>query len=428
VDSHDALVGTLRGAVILLSRIQLMRALIVGAGIAGLSSAYWLRRAGIEVVVIERSPGPRESGFLIDLFGPGYTVAEEMRVMGSLKSLQRRIQRCAFMDPCGTTLFSQSPDLTRRRLFADRHVVATRGDLERLLLDRVRANSEIRFARSLLALRDEGPRVGALTDDRRMEYFDLVIGAGGLHSPTRRLALAQTDACERYLGYDVAAFTLQSPRLCEMVGAESQSMTALGRQLTISPLGDGRLSAVFVYAREETLRDRRTKAVRSALRAAFAKFEWIVPALIDRITEATDLHYDAVAQIALREWSVGRIVLVGDACHGVSPMGLPGASLAMTGARILASQLANAGNDVVRGLRAYEHRMRPVVRRAQVAGQRMARWVAPGTKMELAARDFAIRAAGWPIGAAVMRRALGVENARGGANSGDHTQDRGTGA
>ncbi|HEV8410412.1 MAG TPA: FAD-dependent oxidoreductase [Gemmatimonadaceae bacterium] len=388
-----------------------MRALVVGAGIAGLCTAYWLKRIGIDVVVIERSPRPRDAGFLIDLYGSGYEVARQMQMATSLQALRRTIPRCAFKNPKGSMLFEQSPETLKRRLFTTQRVTVTRGDLEQQLLGRVFGDCDVRFARSLLSLRDDGRHVGALTDEGRLEYFDLVVGAGGLHSTTRRLTPALSGETERYLGFDAAAFTMTSPHICTLIGAESQIMTALGRQLTISPLGGGRLSAVFVHEREHTLLNRTPAVVQRVLRKAFAGFTWLAPAIIDQIGEATDLHYDAVAQIALPKWSVGRIVLVGDASHCVSPLGLQGASLAMLGARTLSQELANAGRDVVRGLHAYEKRMRPAVERAQVVGQRMANWVAPHTKIKLAARDFGIRAANSPLGAAVVRRMLGVGRA-----------------
>jgi 2-polyprenyl-6-methoxyphenol hydroxylase-like FAD-dependent oxidoreductase len=316
------------------------------------------------------------------------------------------------MDPAGSTLFEQSPERLKRRLFTSRRVTVTRGDLEQQLLGRVFGDCDVRFAHSLLSLRDEGRQVSALTDEGHLEYFDLVVGAGGLHSTTRRLIPGLRGESERYLGFDAAALTLTSPHLCELIGAESQIMTALGRQLTISPLGGGRLSAVFVYAREHTLLDRSPEVVQRILRKAFADFTWLAPAIIDHIDGATDLHYDAVAQVALPKWSVGRVVLVGDAGHCVSPLGLQGASLAMLGARTLSQELANTGNDVVRGLHAYENRMRPAVQRAQVVGQRLASWVAPRTKIKLAARDFGIRTAASPLGTAVVRRMLGVGRPR----------------
>ncbi|WP_155053635.1 FAD-dependent oxidoreductase, partial [Streptomyces blattellae] len=50
--------------------------LVVGAGFAGLSAAYWLGRHGHEVVVIERSPTLRASGAQIDLRAQGVDVVK----------------------------------------------------------------------------------------------------------------------------------------------------------------------------------------------------------------------------------------------------------------------------------------------------------------------------------------------------------------
>ncbi len=147
-----------------------MRALIVGAGIAGLSTAYWLKRIGVDVVIMEQSPGPRDAGFLIDLYGPGYEVAQQMRVATSLQALRRTIPQCAFMDPAGLTLFEQSPEKLKHRLFTARRVTVTRGDLEQQLLSRVFGDCDVRFARALLSLRDDGRHVRTLTEDGRLEY------------------------------------------------------------------------------------------------------------------------------------------------------------------------------------------------------------------------------------------------------------------
>ena len=56
------------------------RAIIVGAGIAGLALAHRLDRHGWRVVVLERAAGPRPQGYMIDFFGPGYDAAEAMGV------------------------------------------------------------------------------------------------------------------------------------------------------------------------------------------------------------------------------------------------------------------------------------------------------------------------------------------------------------
>ncbi|MEJ1087170.1 FAD-dependent oxidoreductase [Microbacterium sp. Mu-80] len=54
-----------------------MRTLIVGAGIAGPALAHWLRRAGHEVTLVEKSPELRTGGYLIDFWGAGFDIAKQ---------------------------------------------------------------------------------------------------------------------------------------------------------------------------------------------------------------------------------------------------------------------------------------------------------------------------------------------------------------
>lgn len=72
-------------------RSKRLNVLIVGAGIAGLTTAYWLRRAGHNVRVIDRAARRRREGFMIDFYGPGYTVAEEMGILPDLEHIHREI-------------------------------------------------------------------------------------------------------------------------------------------------------------------------------------------------------------------------------------------------------------------------------------------------------------------------------------------------
>lgn len=55
-----------------------MKAVVCGAGITGLAMAGKLAQDGVEVVVLERAPAPREQGYMIDFFGAGFDAAEEL--------------------------------------------------------------------------------------------------------------------------------------------------------------------------------------------------------------------------------------------------------------------------------------------------------------------------------------------------------------
>lgn len=78
-----------------------MRAVICGAGIAGLALAQRLDAIGWEVVVLERSRGPRTQGYLIGFFGPGYDAAEGMGVLPRLEELGYHVDVAQFVDEAG---------------------------------------------------------------------------------------------------------------------------------------------------------------------------------------------------------------------------------------------------------------------------------------------------------------------------------------
>jgi len=61
-----------------------MRIIINGAGIAGPTLAFWLRKAGHEVLLVEAAPQLRSGGYVIDFWGGGYDVAEKMGLLPRL--------------------------------------------------------------------------------------------------------------------------------------------------------------------------------------------------------------------------------------------------------------------------------------------------------------------------------------------------------
>ena len=75
-----------------------MRAIVSGAGIAGLASALALLRQGWEVLVVERAPGLRAGGYMIDFFGPGYDAAERLGVLDALKVAASDVAEVDFVD------------------------------------------------------------------------------------------------------------------------------------------------------------------------------------------------------------------------------------------------------------------------------------------------------------------------------------------
>src|SRR5262249_39894572 len=91
-----------------------MRIIINGAGIAGPTLAYWLRKAGHEVVLVEAAPQLRTGGYVIDFGLVGYDIAEKMGLIPRLRELGYQVRELCFVDREGRTSASMSVDVLAR--------------------------------------------------------------------------------------------------------------------------------------------------------------------------------------------------------------------------------------------------------------------------------------------------------------------------
>jgi 2-polyprenyl-6-methoxyphenol hydroxylase-like FAD-dependent oxidoreductase len=364
-----------------------MRVLVAGAGIAGLSFAWWLRRSGHDAVVAERAPSLRDAGYMIDFFGPGWDVAERMGILPRLAEVHDPIPYLRFVDRAGREKFSLRYDVIRRRLFAGRHFNFMRGDLERVLYERVASDVEIRFGTAAESVQEE---------------FDLLVGADGVHSAARRLVCG--DIPLRFLGYRAAAFIVPSSVLPPERRDAFYTITVPGRQVSIYPIRGGRTATLFLREAGERLTDRCPDALHRELLTHYGDLPWLVPELIAAAPQDPEPYFDGVEQVELPRWSHGRVVLLGDAAWCVSLLAGQGASLAMAGAAALASALPSSVRDLDPALYRYETSLRPEIVHRQAVGRKTARWFVPPTPFHLLLRDLGLRASVLPGIAGIFRR------------------------
>lgn len=158
--------------------------LISGASIAGPTLAYWLDRYGFDVPVVERASAVRSGGYPIDIRGTALDVVERMGLLPQVRAAHIESRAVTFVNADGGTLGVAIYDLTGNEA-AD--VELPRGTLITLLYG-LASDSAVRyrFGDTIEAPNDDGSGVAVRFASGAEARYDLVIGADGLHSSTRR--------------------------------------------------------------------------------------------------------------------------------------------------------------------------------------------------------------------------------------------------
>ena len=135
-----------------------MKVLIVGAGIAGPTLAYWLLRSGHEATLVERAPELRRGGYLVDFWGAGFDVAERMGIVPELRRRGYVFTEARAVDRDGRRMASVKPSAIMGR--TQRYVSIARSDLAAVIYEALGGRAELILDDTVDALvDDDGERV-----------------------------------------------------------------------------------------------------------------------------------------------------------------------------------------------------------------------------------------------------------------------------
>ncbi len=366
-----------------------MKVVICGAGMSGLALANRVAAHGGEVVLLERAPGPRTHGYMIDFFGPGYDAVEAMGLLPAVEKVAYHVDEAVFVDEHGRRRAGLRPEQ-----FADGPLLdVMRPDLEHVLRESLPPEVDLRFGTGPAAVADHGDGVVVTLEDGTELAADLLVGADGIHSTVRRLVFGDEARFLRYLGFHTAAFAFHAPDIRAAIAGRACLTDTVDSQMGFYALRDGRVATFAVHRTPDPALP---ADVRAAVREAYRGLGWVVPEALDRCPPAAEIYYDQVAQIEMPAWSAGRVVLVGDACYAVSLLAGQGASLGIAGAYLLADRLAAAGS-VGEALADYERLWRPVAEEKQRTGRAGARWFLPESAAQLRVRRMMLRMTRLPV-------------------------------
>ncbi|MGW4246611.1 FAD-dependent monooxygenase [Nocardia sp. NPDC004722] len=361
--------------------------LISGAGIAGLALAFWLRRYGFRVTVVEQSSGPRGGGYKVEIRGAAMDVVERMGLGADVRRLSTAPRGGEWVDRTGKRLASLPPDLLGLRTAADEEVL--RGDLARTLFEAT-PDVEYVFGDAIARLDQDATGVRVEFDNADPRVFDLVIGADGRHSATRRTVFGPEPRLTSPTGPAVCVFSVPND-----LGLDHWELVhpTPGRLVRLYGTGHAAAKAQFVFPAPEVAPDRNDLASqRRAVREAFLDAGWEVPRLLDAMAEAPDFYFDVANRIPGDRWSSGRVALIGDAAWSPPPISGQGTGIALVGAYVLAGELAVAGNDHLLAYARYDSKLRDYITGNLELGWKNAHDMAAATPAALRLRVEAIRA------------------------------------
>ncbi|MDX3524288.1 FAD-dependent monooxygenase [Streptomyces scabiei] len=383
--------------------------LICGAGIAGPALAYWLRRAGSRVTIVERAPELRPGGQTVDLRGAGRTVIERMGLMDRARAQSVDQRGLALVDASGRTTARMPADS-----FGGEGIVSEieilRGDLARLLYEATLPDTEYLFDDTVTGIDQDTDAVTVTFENAAPRRFGLVIGADGPHSVVRALAFGPERDFAHPLGLYTAWFTATDD--LELDGWYMMHNAPGGLVASARPGRlPGEIKAGLSFRSAPIAYDRRDIAAQQELVARhFAGVGWETPRLLRAMRTAPDFFFDFVGQIRLDRWSRGRVVLLGDAGYCATPLTGLGTSLALVGAYVLAGELAAAEHDHRIAFPRYDEVMRPYVSQAQQLPPGGASGFAPSGRLGIRLRALSMRQmTRWP-----MRNLLAAQFAKAG--------------
>jgi 6-hydroxynicotinate 3-monooxygenase len=315
------------------------RIAILGAGLAGLTIAGLLQRVGFAVTVYEQTPNFSRIGAGIIL---GANVAKVLRRLDLEQAFAKTgIRPDAFISRDwhgGDTLYKLVFDEACEALFDGPFVNIHRADLHRLLQQPLRPGT-IRFGHKLVGINEGTDNVTLSFENGVTLETDIAIGADGINSKTREIMLGAEEP--RFIGRIAPRAVFPADRIAGGPIRDCTKWWAADRH-ALAYYVTARRDEVYVMAALPAERwDGDGSAVPGRLDEFIAAFDGAHPDLRRAAAAATDVTVLPICDRPRNDcWSMGRVVLTGDACHAVRPFMAAGGSMAIEDAAILCRCIA----------------------------------------------------------------------------------------
>jgi len=312
--------------------------IILGGGIAGLTTAIALQRKNIDFTVYEAVPEIKAIGSGISLAGNAMKVLEQLQVAEQVKARGHQITSMIIQDEKGNYISALD---TRKftQEYGMYNVAIHRGALHEVLLEEI-PPARIQTGKKAICFYEKENSVVLKFDDGTEVEGMAVIVADGIHSAIRKQLLP--DSTPRYAGYTCWRGIVENTW-----GIEDQAVEAWGPTGRIGyvPIGDNK---VYWFAcKNAPYQDEHMKQLsREALKKNFESFAYPVPQIIEQTPAENIIWSDIVDLKPIPRFAFNRILLIGDAAHATTPNLGQGACLGIEDALAVAEVLERHDNPV----------------------------------------------------------------------------------
>jgi 2-polyprenyl-6-methoxyphenol hydroxylase-like FAD-dependent oxidoreductase len=321
------------------------KAIIIGGGIGGVTAAIALKRAGLDVTVYERAEELREVGSGLPLWTNALRALHKIGLTDDHEQLGAQVTAGSISTWSGDILADLRNEKLLKRL-GTINIVAHRAELLALLLKTL-GQDRVQLGTTCVGFTQDASGVCARFADGQEARSDVLIGADGIRSVIRAQLFGLTKP--RYAGYTCWRGLAHTTR----TGLETWAW-GKGCQFGITPMSQGR---AYWFVQKYTPEGEKDKpgGKKNEILELFHDWHDPIPAVIEATAETDILRNDIYELKHLRYWSQGRVTMLGDAAHAMTPNLGQGACQAIEDAVELGECLKDK-TDIAAALKRYEKR------------------------------------------------------------------------
>jgi 2-polyprenyl-6-methoxyphenol hydroxylase-like FAD-dependent oxidoreductase len=321
------------------------KAIIIGGGIGGVTAAIALKQAGLDVTVYERAEELREVGSGLPLWTNALRTLHVLGLTGELEKLGVQVSSMRVTTWKGDTLTDTKNDKHLKTL-GTITIVVHRAELLTLLLKTL-GEDNVQLGMTCTGFSQDASGVTAQFANGQEVRGDVLIGADGIHSITRTQLFGLIKP--KYVGYTCWRGLAHTTR----TGLETWAW-GKGCQFGITPMSQER-AYWFVQKYAPEGEEDKPGGRKDGILELFHDWHDPIPAVIEATAETDILRNDIYELQHLHQWSNGRVTLLGDAAHAMTPNLGMGACQAIEDAVALADCLKDTTN-IAAALKNYEKR------------------------------------------------------------------------